>query len=112
VPRFLWPLIVRSALIISTSVVGMPCEKHLSGFQGSVLPATSSTDIEHDLVVIPVIIRRRDIHISPPVDECPLIAQSGRCRDFLNRSAQQVRIMSPVENEWALAGGTTPRSAG
>jgi len=86
--------------------------KAFVGFSGFRASATSPTDIEHDLVVIPVIIRRRDIHISPPVDECPLIAQSGRCRDFLNRSAQQVRIMSPVENEWALAGGTTPRSAG
>ena len=36
--------------------------------------ATSPTDIEHDLVVIPGIIKRRDIDLSPPVGEWPLFA--------------------------------------
>jgi hypothetical protein len=31
--------------------------------------STSPTDIEHDLVVIPGIIKRRDIDLSPPVGE-------------------------------------------
>ena len=46
-----------------------------SGFRAS---ATSPTDIEHDLVVIPGIIKRRDIDLSPPVGEWPLFAHSGR----------------------------------
>ena len=36
--------------------------------------ATSPTDIEHDLDVIPGIIKRRDIDLSPPVGEWPLFA--------------------------------------
>jgi hypothetical protein len=34
--------------------------------------------IEHDLVVIPGIIERRDIDLSPPVGEWPLFALTGR----------------------------------
>jgi hypothetical protein len=35
-------------------------------------------DIAHDLVVIPGIIVRRDIDLSPPVGEWPLFALTGR----------------------------------
>jgi len=47
-------------------------------FSGFRALATSPTDIEHDLVVIPGIIKRRDIDLSPPVGEWPLFAQTGR----------------------------------
>ena len=46
-----------------------------SAFRAS---ATSPTDIEHDLVVIPGIIKRRDIDLSPPVGEWPLFAHCRR----------------------------------
>jgi hypothetical protein len=49
-------------------------------FSGFRALATSPTDIEHDLVVIPGIIKRRDIDLSPPVGEWPLFAHSGRLR--------------------------------
>jgi hypothetical protein len=38
-------------------------------------------DIEHDLVVIPGIIERRDIDLSPPVGEWPLFAHLRRLSD-------------------------------
>ena len=63
-PRFLWPLIGRSALIVSTSVVGMPCGEPLYGFQRSVPQQlrrrTSSTIWSSS----PGIIKRRDIDLS------------------------------------------------
>ena len=46
-----------------------------SAFRAS---ATSPMDIAHDLVVIPGIIVRRDIDLSPPVGEWPLFALTGR----------------------------------
>jgi hypothetical protein len=51
--------------------------KAFVGFSGFRASATSPTDIEHDLVVIPGIIRRRDIDLSPQVGEWPLFAQFG-----------------------------------
>ena len=47
-------------------------------FSGFRALATSPTDIEHELVVIRGIIKRRDIDLSPPVGEWPLFAHSGR----------------------------------
>jgi hypothetical protein len=47
-------------------------------FSGFRALATSPTDIEHDLVVTPGIIKRRDIDLSPPVGEWPLFARSSR----------------------------------
>jgi len=46
-----------------------------SGFRASV---TSPTAVEHDLAVIPGIIKHRDIGLSPPVGEWPLFAHCGR----------------------------------
>ena len=77
-PRFLWPLIGRSALIVSTSVVGMPCGKPLYGFHGSVPQQLRRRTQSTILVVIPCIIRRRDINLSPPAGEWPLFARTGR----------------------------------
>jgi hypothetical protein len=62
-------------LIVSTTVVGMPSGKPLYGFQRSVPKQLRRPDIEHDLVVIPGIIKRRDIDLSPPVAEWPLCAR-------------------------------------
>jgi hypothetical protein len=50
--------------------------KAFVGFSGFRALATSPTDIEHDLVVIPDIIRRRDIDLSLSVGEWPLFAQA------------------------------------
>jgi hypothetical protein len=47
--------------------------------------ATSPTDIEHDLDVIPGIIKRRDIDLSPPVGEWPLFALIGRLESTSSR---------------------------
>ena len=47
--------------------------------------ATLPTDIEHDLVVIPGIIKRRDIDLSPPVGEWPLFARNRRAATSVTR---------------------------
>jgi hypothetical protein len=54
--------------------------KAFVGFSGFRALATSPTDIEHDLVVTPGIIKRRDIDLSPPVGEWPLFAQTPQAR--------------------------------
>jgi hypothetical protein len=77
VPRFLWPLIGRSAFDRLDLGCRHAVRKAFVGFSGFRASATSPTDIEHDLVVIPGIIRRRDIDLSPPVGEWPLFAQFG-----------------------------------
>jgi hypothetical protein len=53
-----------------------------SAFRAS---ATSPTDVEHDLVVIPGIIKRRDIDLSPPVAEWPVFAHLRRLSDVSYR---------------------------
>ena len=76
-PRFLRPLIGgrRCRLDLGCRHAVRIAFVWFSGFRAL---ATSPTDIEHDLVVIPGIIKRRDIDLSPPVGEWPLFAHSGR----------------------------------
>ena len=101
---FSGPLIGRSRLIVSTTVVGMPSGKPLYGFQRSVPKQLRRPDIEHDLVVIPGIIKRRDIDLSPPVGEWPLFAHSGRpCVDVL-RTQQTAILDAPGWGKRPLVG--------
>jgi hypothetical protein len=71
--------------------------KWFSAFRAS---AISPTDIEHDLVVIPGIIKRRDIDLSPPVGEWPLFAHSGRLESTYTDLS--IRLPAMILSYWSL----------
>jgi hypothetical protein len=95
VPRFLWAFDRQ----VSVDCLDHGCRhavwKAFVWFSAFRASATSPTDIEHDLVVIPGIIKRRDIDLSPPVGEWPLFARTGRLALNLARAPSPCPLPHP-----------------